>query len=294
MSLQASTAQRQERVLPRRRPGLSARARLVIGMLGMALLAGGVVAVMEFMQDPLRFPVSNVDILGTVDYADRKRLQDDLVSFLEDGFYGLDIDDIRRSVEQSPWVASASVRRIWPSRIEVRVEEHEPGARWNDNQLISKQQQLFSPPQLQNESPEHQRWRAVFADLPVIHGVPGRHQSLLEAYRQYQHELAAFDLTLAELNEDERGSRTLILSNRVTVRLGYEEQELRMQRFVDVYERMASSIERQTDISGATFDMRYSNGFALGGVTTDNSASVRTESTRPLARALQNTEHQDG
>ncbi|NND90364.1 MAG: FtsQ-type POTRA domain-containing protein [Granulosicoccus sp.] len=253
-------------VLPRATARLSPTTRWTIGALGLALLLLSFVLVTHLARDPNRFPVINVDILGTVDYVDREQLTQVVSGYMDKGFYGLDIDNVRASVERLPWVAQARVSRVWPGRIEVRVEEHEPSARWNDDQLLSKRLALFAPPQLQLDNPRYHQWREVFAELPQIRGAEGRHSVLLDAFRAYERELAAFDLTLDLLDEDERGSQTLTLSNQVTVRLGYEAQELRMQRFLDVYERMAVKIEQGATLSTARFDMRYSNGFALGGV----------------------------
>jgi len=274
-------------VLPKARRRMPPGTRWTISILGLLLLIGVGVGILKLVQDTERFPVSNVDILGTVDYVDRDKLKDAVGQYIEKGFYGLDIDDVRESVEQLPWIARARVRRVWPGRLEVHVEEHEPGARWNDDQLLSKRLELFAPPQLQLNNPRYHQWREVFENLPQIRGIDGRHSELLDAYRSYEGSLAEFGLTLSELDEDERGSRTLVLSNNVTVRLGYEEQDLRMQRFVDVYERMKAKIERQADVSAATFDMRYSNGFALGGVVADLRSDVNGQSTRPAQGALQ-------
>lgn len=274
-------------VFPRSHARLSQKIRLTISALGLVVIAGVGAVLIGLARDPARFPVSNVDILGTVDYLDRDKLKDAVGQYIEKGFYGLDIDDVRQSVEELSWVAHARVRRIWPGRIEVLVEEHEPSARWNDDQLLSKRLVLFAPPQLQLDNPRYHQWREVFAGLPQIRGVNGHHRELLDAYREYEHGLKKFGLTLAELEEDERGSRTLVLSNYVTVRLGYEEQALRMQRFLDVYERMKAKIERQGDVSTARFDMRYSNGFALGGVVADLRSDVSGNSTSPAQGSLQ-------
>jgi cell division protein FtsQ len=253
-------------VFPRSVPRLSPRIRLGISVLGLILLfAAGVVAT-QLAKDPERFPVSNVDFFGTVDYEDREALKAAVGEYIGKGFYGLDIDDVRQSVERLPWIAQARVSRVWPGRIEVRVEEHEPTARWNDDQLLSKRLALFTPPQLQTDNPRYREWRDVFASLPQIRGAAGRHSELLDTFRAYEQQLAVLGLTLDVLDEDQRGSQILVLSNQVTVRLGYEDRELRMQRFLDVFPRMAAKLQRGATMSATTFDMRYSNGFALGGV----------------------------
>lgn len=282
----------QGQVLPRVRHRLSLTTRWSISALGLALLLGGGVALKHLAEDPQRFPVSNVDILGTVDYVDREALMKAVAQHTGQGFYGLDIDDIRQSVERLPWIAHAQVSRVWPGRIEVRVEEHEPTARWNDDQLISKRLELFHPPQLQTENPRYLQWREVFQSLPQVRGAEGRHSVLLDSYRRYEQDLSRFGLNLEVLDEDERGSQTLVLSNEVTVRLGYEEKELRMERFLDVYERMAAEIVRHASLADAVFDMRYSNGFALGGAGSEVSGvelrgGVSDHSTRRVNRPLQ-------
>lgn len=42
----------------------------------------------------------------------------------------VDVDEARARLEALPWVKSAEVKRIWPSRIYIRIEERSPVARW--------------------------------------------------------------------------------------------------------------------------------------------------------------------
>ena len=198
------------------------------------------------------------------------------------GFYGMDIGELRSVLEDKAWVASAHVSRVWPSRIAIKIQEHEPAARWNDDHLISKQLVLFKPHQLDRQSPEFDTWSEVFRPLPLVIGAHGRHQALLDAYRAYDDQLSRFGLSLALLDEDERLSQTLVLSNKVTVKLGLEQRELRMQRFIDVYERIATNATASAIDSASTsegplsFDMRYTNGFALGVADTDDNRQPGT------------------
>ncbi len=256
-------------VLPLAAPRVSLTTRWSIGAIGLILLVALSVFGSRLAQDPDRFPVTNVDILGTVDYEDRDALIAVVQEFTGAGFYSLDIDSVRRAVDELPWVAHARVSRVWPSRIEVRVEEHEPTARWNDDSLISKRLELFTPPQLQLDNPRYAQWSEVFSTLPLISGAPGRHGVLLDTFRDYEARLARVGLTIGVLNEDSRGSQTLELSDQVTVKLGYEKRDLRLNRFLDVYDRLAgsasTSIDNESSRGPTTFDMRYSNGFALGG-----------------------------
>ena len=249
-------------MLPTGVAAVSPSIRMSISVLGLLLLVIGGIALARMAQDAQRFPVTNVDVLGTVDYTDRAALMQAIGEHTGQGFYGLDIDRVNESVAELEWVANARVSRVWPSRIEIDFDEHEPAARWNDQRLISKQMVMFSPAQLQPGNPQYEQWREVFSSLPQIRGVDGRHPILLDAFRAYSAELEKLGLALEVLEEDERGSQTLQLSNRVTVRLGLNDTELRMQRFIDVYPGLSGQIGERA----SSFDMRYSNGFALGGV----------------------------
>jgi cell division protein FtsQ len=45
----------------------------------------------------------------------------------------VDVNEARARVESLPWVKSAQVRRVWPNRIVIRIEERRPIARWLHN-----------------------------------------------------------------------------------------------------------------------------------------------------------------
>ena len=42
----------------------------------------------------------------------------------------MDLAAARRAFEAVPWVRLAVVRRVWPDRLRVRLEEHQPVAIW--------------------------------------------------------------------------------------------------------------------------------------------------------------------
>lgn len=250
---------RNEQVLPVSKEPMKRGLRWSIGILGLVSVIAVALYLSDAASDPTHFPVMNVDVAGTLDYTDRDRLRVLIEQHTQRGFYGMDVDSIRESVETLPWVAQAHVRRIWPARLMVSVEEHEPSARYNDNALISKSMELFVPPQLSKDNPQYSEWRRSFAGLPRLAGAAGRHEFVLDAYRNYERALLPYGVSVKALYEDERLSQTLELSNDVTVRIGYESHELRLQRFLDVYERLVLPLNGQP----AKFDMRYSNGFAL-------------------------------
>jgi len=217
-----SAVLRTEPILPAAKPPMNASMRWAIGILGLVFLISGGLYLSEIATDPRRFPVMNVDVSGTLDYTDRDALRARVQDHTELGFYGMDVDAIRSSLEKMPWVSQAHIRRIWPGRLMVTIEEHEPAARYNDNALVSKSLELFIPPQLNKDNPQYSQWRNSFASLPKLEGAQGRHEFVLDAFRRYELALRPFGVTVKALLEDERLSQTLELANDVTVGFALE------------------------------------------------------------------------
>jgi len=249
-------------VLPIRLSRIPAGTRFLIGVLGLVFVITLFLMLSEVAKDPRVFPVRNVDVLGTLDYTDRRYLSQLVESDLEKGLLAINIERVRNKLETLPWVAAAHIRREWPGRLTVDIEEHEPAARWNDYGLVSKRHEMFVPPQLHADSIRHMEWQEHFSSLPRLTGADGRHDAVLDDYRHYQMKLAALNLTIVALNEDDRHSQTLELSNSVIVKLGYEQQRTRLDNFIAVHDRLVSE-----DQAGQLlrFDMRYNNGFAFTG-----------------------------
>ena len=209
--------------------------------------------------DPDRFPVSEVQVVGDLRYADRSTLQAIVGSHAESGFYGLDLQQLRESVEAVPWVRSASVRRLWPNALMVKVEEHEARARWNDGELISSDFSVFMPPQYRLDGQTGTEWQKYFAQLPQLSGVEGRHAALYELYRVVSRQLATLGDPIVEIHEDGRRSVRIVLSSGVWINLGRERGQGRLQLFGQIYKRVI-----EPDITGIVgVDMRYPNGFSV-------------------------------
>lgn len=230
-----------------------------IGALGLCLLLVFAVWVFVISGDATRFPVNEVEVLGTLDYTDRDELRELVVTQTQNGFYRLDVDEIRLGVIKLPWLAEAHVRRVWPDRLSIEAVEHEPAARWNDDSLISKKFELFRPPQLEKNSIQRAEWLAYFSQFPQLAGADGRHHAVLSGFRTMQIYLQEYEVRIEALTEDDRRSESLVLSNNVTVELGNTDVEERMQRFVSIYKRLVEPFAGRT----VKFDMRYANGFSM-------------------------------
>ena len=59
-------------------------------------------------------------------------------------FFTMNLDRASTSLARVPWVRSVALRRQWPRRLEVTIEEHVPFARWNDAGLVNVQGEVFA------------------------------------------------------------------------------------------------------------------------------------------------------
>lgn len=132
--------------------GTPTRAHRGAGMLGWAAgaaalllaLAGGSAA-LEQLRSGEWFPVQMVRLDSPVRHLAPDDVETALEPFLDKGMFGLDVTGMRRAVEALPWVASASVRRVWPDMVELTIREHAPLARWGESGLITGAGEVFEP-----------------------------------------------------------------------------------------------------------------------------------------------------
>lgn len=214
-----------------------------------AVLAGvGVLALLLSML--LNRPIERITVAGSfqrisaieVEKAVRARLGGA-------GLVSADLADLQRALRDLPWVDRASVQRSWPDGLRVHVIEQVAVARWNNSGLLNAAGQLFlSEP------------RFVPAELPQLAGPVGTEGEVVTRYLATQGRLVESGMRLVAMKLDARGAWELTLDNGVGVRLGRNQVDTRLQRFIDVALRIVS--QRAADI--AYIDMRYTNGFAIG------------------------------
>src|SRR3954470_11884189 len=103
---------------------------LVAGILiGLAALAFALVGVQRLFRSDF-LPLREIDVTSTVKKTSAAEIEAAVRGKLLGNFLGIDLAEVRSVLERLPWVRRASVRRVWPDRLEVTLEEHVPLARW--------------------------------------------------------------------------------------------------------------------------------------------------------------------
>lgn len=200
------------------------------------------------MSDPQFLPITSVKIQGNYARLNHKVLQETILPFANKGFLALDVEGLRESIEQLPWVARASVSRIWPDTLEINILQQEPIARWGTNDLMNTEGQLFRPSQ---DSFPH--------GLPQLDGPDGEQNIVLQNYKEMDALLTPIALKISLLSLAPRHSWQLQLSNGLTLILGRDNPSERLLRFVKVYRQIFADQDKMADY----IDLRYGHGMAV-------------------------------
>lgn len=165
-------------------------------------------------------------------------------------FFTMDLDAARASLARVPWVRRVALRRQWPRRLEIEVDEHEPFARWNENALVDTNGDVFV---------------ANFAaELPQFRGPDGQAALMTARYREWSGLLAPLALRMTGLNLSARGGWQLRAEDdagSLTLDVGRDDVASRLARFVGIYRRTVAVLAR-TGTHVGHVDLRYRNGFA--------------------------------
>src|SRR6185503_18199752 len=119
------------------------------------------------------------------------------------------------------WVRRADVRRQWPARLEVAIEEHVALARWGGNALVNTHGEVFAGRQA--------------GELPLFAGPDGTAREITIQYRYFTRSLEAIGAAPVQVRVSPRRAWQLKLDNGMTLELGREQVEERLTRFVGAY-----------------------------------------------------------
>ena len=127
------------------------------------------------------FSLREVRIGGELEHVTREQVEEVVRRELKGKFFTLDLAATRAAFEKLPWVRKVNVRRQWPARLEVALEEHVPLARWGTTALVNTHGEVFQA--------------AYDGTLPVFIGPDGAAQEITIQYRYFRRSLGAIGET---------------------------------------------------------------------------------------------------
>jgi cell division protein FtsQ len=191
------------------------------------------------------FPLREVRVLTAPKFVQRSDIEAVVSRELRGTFFTIDLARVRKGLEDIPWVRKADLRRRWPGRLEVELQEHEPLARWGSMGLVNVQGEIFDAP--------------YQGRLPVFNGPAGAAKEMTIQYEYFRRSLEPIGREPVQVNVSPRRAWSLRLDSGLTLELGRSDLENRLARFVRNYERAVLTLGRRIDHA----DLRYPDGFAV-------------------------------
>jgi cell division protein FtsQ len=222
---------------------LAAIANTLYGLAGVLLAyAIGV----EIVNLPI-FPIRTIEVGGRITHTTRNQVQQVVTGELKGNFFTLDLEQARAAFEKLPWVRKANVRRQWPDRLQVELEEQVAVARWRDTALINTYAEVFQAASNQT--------------LPVFIGPDSTAPEVYKQYQSFSRALEALGKRPREIVLSDRRAWRMTLDDGQILELGREQMDERLRRFVAAYPRTLAQLPAMR----LRIDLRYPNGFTVRG-----------------------------
>ena len=217
-----------------------------------ALLAAGFAWVARRPQ----FQFGDVRLEGDLQRNSVTTVRANAMPHLAGNFFTMDLGHTRAAFEQVPWVRHAVVRRVWPDKLVVALEEHQPVALWegdeNSDKMVNSHGEVFEANvgDVEDDS------------LPQFAGPEGTSAQVLEMYRRLQPMFMQMDAEVTALRLSGRGSWKVDLDNGAAVELGrgtQEEVTERTTRFI----RTLPQVLHKFNAPLESADLRHAEGYAV-------------------------------
>ena len=181
-----------------------------------------------------------------------------IVASTSGNFFTVDLEAVRRAFESVAWVRRAQVRREWPNRLVVQLEEQQVLGTWDDGRLVNTFGELFTANPAEAEEDVQ--------DLPELAGPDGSERDVASRYVDFKSWFARLSLVPDQVTLSPRYAWSVHFDNGtdngLTVDLGRERDgntvPERVVRLLNAWPIVTARWPKPTLI-----DLRYPNGFAL-------------------------------
>jgi cell division protein FtsQ len=211
------------------------------------------------------FNLTRITVEGDVAHTSAATLRANVGPRVTGNFFTADLAAARQAFRQVPWVRDAVVRREFPNRLRVVLQEHRAVAFWgadSETALVNSFGEVFeaNPGDVEGEN------------LPRLAGPQEQSAAVLAMYRAIAPLVQAVDLQIETLVLTTRGSWQATLDTGAVIELGrggHDEVVARARRFADTITQAASQYGRRPEAVLAA-DLRHPDGYAirLRGVST--------------------------
>ena len=231
---------------------MNAIAVVVFALAVVALVAAG----FAWVARRPAFQFGDVRLEGDLQRNSVTTVRANAMPHLAGNFFTMDLGRTRAAFEQVPWVRHAVVRRVWPNRLVVALEEHQPVALWegdeNSDKMVNSHGEVFEANvgDVEDDS------------LPQFAGPEGTSSQVLAMYRRLQPRFAGIDAEMTALKLSRRGSWRVELDNGASIELGRGTPDDVMERTTR-FIRTVPQVMHKFHAPLESADLRHAEGYAV-------------------------------
>ena len=203
------------------------------------------------------FSLRAIEVHGELQHVTSASVRAAVAGRLKGNYFTMRLDDTRRLLESVPWVAQASVRRVWPNRLLVTLVEHRALGVWDDGRLLSDVGDLFVANPAEAE---------IHGALPAFEGPEAVARDVARRYYEFAALLAPLGMKVASIAVSDRRSWTVEVTSAddgpTRLELGRDADAMtlndRLAQIVAAYPMVAARMGGTPQ----SIDARYPNGLA--------------------------------
>jgi len=203
------------------------------------------------------FALRAIEVRGELQHVTSASVRAAVAGRLKGNYFTMRLDDTRRLLESVPWVAQASVRRVWPNRLRVTLVEHRALGVWDDGRLLSDAGELFVANPAEAE---------IHGPLPAFDGPEAIARDAARRYYEFAALLAPLGMRIESIDVSDRRSWTIEVASvdggPTRLELGRDTDSLtlndRLAQIVAAYPMVAARVGGTPQ----SIDARYPNGLA--------------------------------
>ena len=190
-------------------------------------------------------PINEIMIKGQYDSIDNEQI--DLIAnkYLIGNFFTVNLKSTQNAFKKLPWIRDVSVRRKWPDKLLITIEEHNVLARWGNLGLVNNYGEVFNA--------------AFQDDLPVFNGDEKFVMDITKKYYKINKILSKELIQVGTISLSNRLSWEIVTDNQLKIILGQDNVLEKLSLFIAHYQDVLYKVKKRIEY----VDLRYKDGFSV-------------------------------
>ena len=153
-------------------------------------------------------PINEIMIKGQYDSIDNEQIHLIANKYLIGNFFTVNLKSTQNAFKKLPWIRDVSVRRKWPDKLLITIEEHNVLARWGNLGLVNNYGEIFNA--------------AFQDDLPVFNGDEKFVMDITKKYYKINKILSKELIQIGTISLSNRLSWEIVTDNQLKIILGLD------------------------------------------------------------------------